>query len=706
MTGRHRPTPISTLAICMIVASLVMAPEPMALAVGSDKPSTDSAPSLQNAEQGGIVSQEASPDTSAEDQDPDAPAKPNDPGNPNEEQEDPEEPQPPAYDPISYDVPLLATVNNGGTLQEADVTAKLIDLGICVGEAANSKEGAIKLPALTFDAPGTYSYKLELTAKDRPGFSLAKSSLTFVVTVKDEDGALRVVSLSCDGSPVSGLKIECQWDEPAGTWSSDSQGWHYTTYNGVRIADAERVIDGRTYRFNAQGAMVTGWFLDGAVWRYYGGQGGAHDGAMRTHSWLWDGAWYWLDDNGAMATGWRTVDGAHYFMDGSGHMLSSGWKWLGSRWHYLTSSGAAFSGWFLDGSWYYLDPADNCAMATGWKVVDGAHYYMDMSGRMLSGGWKWLGNRWYYLSSSGAAATGWLLNGSWYYLDPASAAMRTGWQKIDNAWYYLDGSGAMHAKGWMRLGNAWYYLYSSGAMASGWQWVGGAWYYLGGPDDGAMKTGWFQDGDYWYYCDGSGAMAHNAWVGSWWVNGSGAWDPSLPASGKTGWQNPSNYYQVSSYGVRFPGAGHGYYVTAPTIRADATREQCIRAFLARARNYLGTPYRWNYSDAPGVGVDCIGLVYQCAYATGMDLGEFNPYNHWITGPHGWHSHDANNFWSYGKIQKIAFESRAPGDLIFWPGHVAIYIGNDQVIEAVPGRVRQASIRASGANYLGVGRLYI
>ena len=292
MTRRSRPTPISTLAICMIVASLVMAPEPMALAAGPDKPLTDSTSSSQVAQQSSTVSQEPFPDTSAEDQDPDAPVEPNEPTNPDVEREDPEEPQPPAYDLISYEVPLSVTVNNGGTLQEADVTAKLIDQGICVGEAANSKEGAIELPALTFDAPGTYSYKLEFTAKDRPGFSLAKSNLTFVVTVKDEDGALRVASLSCDGSPVSGLKIECQWDEPAGTWSSDSQGWHYTTYNGVRITDTERVIDGRTYRFNAQGAMVTGWFLDDAVWRYYGDQGGAHDGAMRTHSWLWDGAWY------------------------------------------------------------------------------------------------------------------------------------------------------------------------------------------------------------------------------------------------------------------------------------------------------------------------------------------------------------------------------------------------------------------------------
>ena len=30
--------------------------------------------------------------------------------------------------------------------------------------------------------------------------------------------------------------------------------------------------------------------------------------------------------------------------------------------------------------------------------------------------------------------------------------------------------------------------------------------------------------------------------------------------------------------------------------------------IQRAMEYLGTPYRWGYSCAPGVGVDCAGLV--------------------------------------------------------------------------------------------------
>lgn len=174
----------------------------------------------------------------------------------------------------------------------------------------------------------------------------------------------------------------------------------------------------------------------------------------------------------------------------------------------------------------------------------------------------------------------------------------------------------------------------------------------------------------------------------------------MPA--KVGWQNPRGYYQVSSKSMHMPA---GYYATPTRIDPYATRDECIEAFIGRAWDYIGTPYVWNYSDAPGVGVDCIGLVYQCAYACGMDLGEFNPYDHWITGPNGWHSHDANNMWNYGSIQRLSLGSRQRGDLIFWRGHVAIYLGGDRIIEAYPGTVRECSLWAHGTP-IGVGRLFL
>ena len=37
-----------------------------------------------------------------------------------------------------------------------------------------------------------------------------------------------------------------------------------------------------------------------------------------------------------------------------------------------------------------------------------------------------------------------------------------------------------------------------------------------------MATGWFQVGDVWYWADVSGAMAHDRWLGDYYVTSSGA----------------------------------------------------------------------------------------------------------------------------------------------------------------------------------------
>ena len=161
---------------------------------------------------------------------------------------------------------------------------------------------------------------------------------------------------------------------------------------------------------------------------------------------------------------------------------------------------------------------------------------------------------------------------------------------------------------------------------------------------------------------------------------------------KMGYQNPPGYYQVSSQNVTITSAAQypWNYVTPSRIGVWASRGECVETFVQRAAEYVGTPYMWNYSCAPGIGVDCIGLVYQCAYACGMDLGggtgdsDFNPWAHYITGNSGWHSHDAENFWNYGDAIHVPLSSRQRGDVISWPGHVAVYLGNDEIIEAYQG----------------------
>lgn len=189
-------------------------------------------------------------------------------------------------------------------------------------------------------------------------------------------------------------------------------------------------------------------------------------------------------------------------------------------------------------------------------------------------------------------------------------------------------------------------------------------------------------------------------------------------SGKIGWQNPSGMYQVSTYNVLPHSSSRGIlsYMTPSRIGAAATRQDCVEAFIARAYEYLGTQYVWNYACAPGVGVDCVGLVMQCCYAVGMDTKSddyyscFDPICHWDSGSSGWHSHDANNLWERGKIQRISKSQMSRGDLVFWPGHVAIYLGNDQIIQALPSGGVYITTLYNSTNYnydkiSGVGRLF-
>ena len=109
----------------------------------------------------------------------------------------------------------------------------------------------------------------------------------------------------------------------------------------------------------------------------------------------------------------------------------------------------------------------------------------------------------------------------WYYLDPTTGIMQTGWQYLGNKWYYLRSSGAM-ATGWYQEGSTWYYLDAeNGDMQTGWQYLGNKWYYL--RSSGAMATGWFQVGSKWYYAYSSGTLAVNTTVEGYSVNYNGEW---------------------------------------------------------------------------------------------------------------------------------------------------------------------------------------
>jgi cell wall-associated NlpC family hydrolase len=106
--------------------------------------------------------------------------------------------------------------------------------------------------------------------------------------------------------------------------------------------------------------------------------------------------------------------------------------------------------------------------------------------------------------------------------------------------------------------------------------------------------------------------------------------------------------------------GDGIAVALPdgtTVMApNATAASAVRYALTQ----LGVPYVWG-GTSPGVGLDCSGLTQWAYHQAGLDL------------PRLAQEQDLG--------AAVNQNSLRPGDLAVWDGHVAMVVGNGQMIEA-------------------------
>ncbi|WP_433564746.1 C40 family peptidase [Nocardia sp. CA-151230] len=130
--------------------------------------------------------------------------------------------------------------------------------------------------------------------------------------------------------------------------------------------------------------------------------------------------------------------------------------------------------------------------------------------------------------------------------------------------------------------------------------------------------------------------------------------------------------------------GGGVRVTLPDgSTVEAPNQQAADA-VRNALSAVGTPYVWG-GETPGAGMDCSGLT-QWAYAQAgvalPRLAQEQGYGHQRVGP--------------GDLM--------PGDLAVWDGHVAMVIGNGQLVEAGdPVQVGPIRSENSGMRFLGFYR---
>ena len=98
-------------------------------------------------------------------------------------------------------------------------------------------------------------------------------------------------------------------------------------------------------------------------------------------------------------------------------------------------------------------------------------------------------------------------------------------------------------------------------------------------------------------------------------------------------------------------------IMLPKKEEAALRESLVRT----AKMYLGTPYRWGGKSPEGI--DCSGL---CSLV------------YWI---HGIVIFRDSRICPEYAVRKISMSQMAPGDLLYFPGHMAMYVGDQQYIHS-------------------------
>ncbi len=94
---------------------------------------------------------------------------------------------------------------------------------------------------------------------------------------------------------------------------------------------------------------------------------------------------------------------------------------------------------------------------------------------------------------------------------------------------------------------------------------------------------------------------------------------------------------------------------------DPKEEDLRRDLVETARSYLGTQYRWG-GKSP-LGIDCSGLVSMAYLLNGIIIYR-----------------DAQLKEGF-PMKEIPFDKKKPGDALYFPGHIAMYIGEDRYIHS-------------------------
>ena len=233
---------------------------------------------------------------------------------------------------LSGRVSLRVTVTGPVTSARLLVGGKEVATGQGSGEFSGSgvtlRVDGVDLSQAVAGGSGVGAASVTVEAFGRNSDSRADDDVTVSTAFTVVSG-----SGSGSGSDASGVA-----EAGAGRWITSSRGTWWRYDDGTYPRNVCLRIDGKVYRFDARGYVVTGWSRVDGKWSYYGA-------------------------DGAQAFGWTKIRGTWYYLDPSTGWVHTGWLKDGDHWYYLTRSGA---------------------MVTGVRWIDGTRYVFDAAGRLLT----------------------------------------------------------------------------------------------------------------------------------------------------------------------------------------------------------------------------------------------------------------------------------------------------------------------------------